>query len=224
MGRHESVSEMLVENGANLQSGDMGQYACIATEKNNLDLLKDMVKHGGDVSLARNDDGTTALHIAVNDGNVEFVKFLLDHGADADKPDKNGWKPRALADQQGHEEIKAIFQSIVEHKASTLANVTPEKYAGKLLRAGKSHGNIHSRVTIICPEKSEIAAKVVLLPCNFKDLVEIGANRFGITVARILSKDGAEIDDLDVIRDGDHLIFVSSRKISKSSSSTLGSL
>ncbi|KAI9125815.1 hypothetical protein K1719_003233 [Acacia pycnantha] len=40
--------------------------------------------------------------------------ILLDHGSDIDKPDKEGWTPRRLADQQDHEEIKAIFASLGE--------------------------------------------------------------------------------------------------------------
>ncbi|XP_054822597.1 potassium channel AKT1-like isoform X1 [Prosopis cineraria] len=218
VGRHESVSKLLVENGANLECGDVGQFACIAAEQNNLSLLKDIVRHGGDVALSRNYDGTTALHIAVCEGSVEIVKFLLDQGADVDKPDKHGWKPRALADQQGHEEIKAIFQTIVEPKAPTPVTATPERSVGRLARIGKNTGNFQPRVTISCPEKVEIAGKIVLLPGSFKELLEIGANKFGITPARILSRDEAEIDDLDVIRDGDHLLFVSSEKISKAGS------
>ncbi|KAK4257354.1 hypothetical protein QN277_006952 [Acacia crassicarpa] len=224
VGGHESVSKLLVENGANLECGDVGRFACIAAEQNNLNLLKDILKHGGDVSLPRHYDGITALHIAVCEGNIEIVKFLLEQGADVDQPDRNGWKPRALADQQGHEEIKAIFQSIVEPKAPIPANSTPERYVGRIARTGRNHGHHQARVTISCPEKSDIAGKIVLLPGSFKDLLEIGANRYGINASRILSKDGAEIDDLDVIRDGDLLLFVSSEKIFKSAFSTFGGL
>ncbi|KAJ6407139.1 hypothetical protein OIU84_010613 [Salix udensis] len=66
-----------------------------------------------------------------------------------------------------------------------------------------SHGI--ARVTISCPEKEGVARRLVLLP---KALLENGAKIFDISLAKVMSKDGAaEIDDIEVIRDGDHLIL-----------------
>ncbi|KAK2986594.1 hypothetical protein RJ640_029636 [Escallonia rubra] len=65
------------------------------------------------------------------------------------------------------------------------------------------------RVTVSCPEKGDAAGKLVLLPQSFQELLDIGTKKFGFLPARILSRDGAEIDDIDLIRDGDHLVFVS---------------
>lgn len=65
------------------------------------------------------------------------------------------------------------------------------------------------RVTVSCKGKDEVAGKLVLLPGSFKELLELGSIKFGIVAAKVMSKDQnmAEIDDVDVIRDGDHLIF-----------------
>ncbi|KAB5552613.1 hypothetical protein DKX38_009924 [Salix brachista] len=67
-----------------------------------------------------------------------------------------------------------------------------------------SHGI--ARVTISCPEKEGVARKLVLLPNSLQALLENGAKIFDISLAKVMSKDGAEIDDIEVIRDGDHLI------------------
>lgn len=109
-GRHESVTKLLIDNGAEISSGDVGNYACTAAEHNDLELLKDIVQYGGNVTLPIS-NGTTALHTAVCEGSTEIAKFLLDQGADIDRPDINGWTPRTLADHQGHEDIKDLFQS-----------------------------------------------------------------------------------------------------------------
>ncbi len=45
---------------------------------------------------------------------------------------------------------------------------------------------------------------------EFQELLEIDAKKFGILPAKVLSKYGAGTDDIEVIRDGDHLIIVSS--------------
>ena len=68
--------------------------------------------------------------------------------------------------------------------------------------------NCSARVTISCPEKSQVLSKLILLPKSFQELLEIGAQRFGLSPTRVMTG-GAEIDDIELIRDGDHLILVS---------------
>lgn len=250
----------------------MGQFACFAAEQNNLNLLKDIVRYNGDITCPIG-NGTTALHVAVSEDNIEIVKYLLDQGSDIDKPDVNGWTPKALADQQGHEEIKALFQSNKEQPKTHSIIAIPERdnnrvrflgrfksepairpvaqegsfpgsdaswgrnrprrrtnnfhnslfgimsaahngdkdtfFSVSIPRSPKENGiNNPARVTISCPEKGEVKGKLVLLPGNFQDLLELGTKKFGLLTVKVVSKEGAEIDNLEVIRDGDHLVFV----------------
>ncbi|XP_030963543.1 potassium channel AKT1-like [Quercus lobata] len=238
LGGHEPVINLLLENGAKLYSGDIGQFACTAVEQNNLKLLKEIIRLGGDVMRSKS-NGTTALHIAVCEGNTEIVRFLLDKDADIDKPDFYGWTPRALAEQQGHEDIQLLFQSSGEPKnqsfiampsremtISSLADLivsqqsvlypgtahTEEKdflFPANQIRSARDSGSKAARVTISCPEKEQASGKLVLLPGSFQELLDIAAKKFGILPSKVLSKEGAEIDDIEAIRDGDHLIFVS---------------
>ncbi|XVE54362.1 hypothetical protein DITRI_Ditri03aG0074700 [Diplodiscus trichospermus] len=261
---HDKVAKLLKENEANINVGDVGLYACTAAEQNNLTLLKEIIRYGGDVTRPKH-NGYTALHVAVCEDNVEIVKFLLELGADIDKPDVHGWTPRDLAEQQGHEEIKMIFESRKEMKNQSIMSV-PEKQEARYLgrftsepvirpaaqdgtdgswsqsRPRRRTSNFHNslfgimsaahhvendlllsvqpkhvkdsvvnsaRVVISCPEKGETAGKLVLLPGSFQELLDIGPKKFGIFAAKVVSKEGAEIDDIGVIRDGDHLVFVS---------------
>ncbi|PWA65238.1 shaker pollen inward K+ channel [Artemisia annua] len=98
----------LASYGATLSLGDVGKLSCIATEQKNLNLLKKIILHGGDVTRARS-DGYTALHAVVCEGNIEIVKFLLDKGTHIDQKDHHGWTSRDLADQQGHKDIQNLF-------------------------------------------------------------------------------------------------------------------
>ncbi|XVF88435.1 hypothetical protein PTKIN_Ptkin19aG0050900 [Pterospermum kingtungense] len=262
---HDKVAKLLKENGANINTGDVGHYACTSAEQNNLNLLKEIIRYGGDVTRPRH-NGYTALHVAVCEGNIEIVQFLLEQGADIDKPDVHGWTPRDLAEQQGHEEIMMIFESSKEMRAQSIMSI-PEKQETRFLgrftsepvirpagpdatdaswtqpRPRRRTSNFHNslfgimsashhvekdlllsvhqpkgvkdsvvnsaRVVISCPEKQETSGKLVLLPGSFQELLDIGAKKFGITAAKVMSKEGAEIDDIKVIRDGDHLVFVS---------------
>ncbi|KAH7652133.1 Potassium channel voltage-dependent EAG/ELK/ERG protein [Dioscorea alata] len=274
LGKHEAIIHLLIDNGANLSAGDIGQFACIAAEQNSLELLGDIVRYGGDVTVPRM-DGTTALHLAVCEGNVEMAKFLVEHGADIDKADMNGWTARDLADQQGHDEIKAIFEAknALDNRSPTMAdslqapqlvgkfssepsirhaNFEATPSPGDAIFSRKGHrwqkaSNFHNslfgimsavhvnnvsapfssmvpsrgagvsavhhhppkRVTVSCPEKSGMADKLVLLPSSLNELRQVGARKFGFLPSMVLTRDGAEIGDINVIRDGDQLVFVS---------------
>ncbi|KAL5228796.1 hypothetical protein ABZP36_017061 [Zizania latifolia] len=268
--KHAAVVQLLVNGGADLSSGDTGLYACIAVEKNNTELLNDIVHYGGDVTRpCSGRDGTTALHRAVCDGNVQMVELLLEHGADIDKQDDNGWTPRALAEQQGHDDILLLFKSRkvpihqvpntrvaptpiarissepsmknMSHEDADLhSRVLPEKLRRKRVTfenslfgvISSSHaqretdhllssrglaatatpiGNRDSiiRVTISCPEKENTAGKLVLLPQTLNKLLELGAKKFDFVSTKVLTVEGAEVDEVELIRDGDHLVLVS---------------
>ncbi|XP_065850004.1 potassium channel AKT1 [Euphorbia lathyris] len=270
LGGHEAVAKLLIENGASITSGDVGNFACIAAEQNNLNLLREIVQYGGDVTGPRM-SGTTALHVAVCEDNTEIVRFLLDQGADIDKPDIHGWTSRDLADQQGHEEIKLIFDTYSrEPKAESAIGVSEKEQQPEIRFLGRftsepmirplSHegterswsqhqrrprrktnnfdnslfgvmsaaaykgekelafpvspgigvvNNHGARVVISCPEKGDIAGKLILLPKSLEELVEIGAKKYGVSHAKVVSKERADIEDIEVIRDGDHILFVS---------------
>ncbi|KAB2019280.1 hypothetical protein ES319_D08G287300v1 [Gossypium barbadense] len=272
LGGHNKVAKLLKENGANINAGDVGHYACTAAEQNNLTLLKQIIYYGGDITCPSH-NGHTALHAAVCEGNIEIVKFLVEQGADINKPDVHHWTPSELAEQQGHEEIKAIFESSKEPKtkADQSSMFVPEKqFLGRftsepvicpapidtsdgscsqsrprrrtknfhnslfgimsaarngekdlLLSVNRNKGVTDSivtsaRVVISCPEIGHAHGKLIVLPGTFKELIEIGAKKFGIFGAKkfgifgakVVTKEGVEIDDIDVIRDGDHLVFV----------------
>ncbi|PKA53771.1 Potassium channel AKT1 [Apostasia shenzhenica] len=197
LGKHEHIIRILVDNGGNLYQGDMAQYSCTAAEQNSLELLKDIVLYGGDVTLPRK-DGNTALHLAVSEGNLEIVKFLLDQGSKINKPNIHGWSPRDLAEQQGHEDIISLF-----HSKETRENEEEED-------GNQSAGsNAPRRITVRCPEKLDSSSKLVLLPRSMEEIFSVGIKKFGFQAAKVVTRDGVEVDDVRIIRDGDHLLLVS---------------
>lgn len=145
IGRHEEISKLLWDNGAKLSPDTVSYFSCLAVEQNSLDSLKDIVKYGGDISHC-DSNGTTALHRAVSEGNMEIVEFLLEQGADMDMPDVYGWTARGLAEHQGHEDIKALFHSQrpVEKKLKSSFSGTPENVT-PLMKHSSEPVMIHHR-------------------------------------------------------------------------------
>lgn len=64
-----------------------------------LDELKAMVEQDKKikVSAIRDSDGSTLLHIAALNGEVQITEYLLSKGADASAVDANGWTPMHMA-------------------------------------------------------------------------------------------------------------------------------
>lgn len=301
VGGHDSVVKLLREYGADIRAGDVGHFACVATQLNDLELLKKISKFEGDVTLAKvtnNTDtsceiiaGTTALHVAVCEANIEIVKYLLKQGSNIDQPDNRGWTPRELADQQGQDDISAVFNSTPELKPIQQVVVTMPKEENKVRFLGrfKSEPVEENKVQFLGRFKSDptlpldvntddggsvgrqsrlrrrtntfrnslfgvmSAAHVgqedglssfmnpnpnptgcvcgggglsyrsrvtisynggqggesrmlVVLPDSFKGLIEIASEKFGVENAVFRTEDGAVVDCLEVIRDGDRLV------------------
>ncbi|XP_021758137.1 potassium channel AKT1-like isoform X2 [Chenopodium quinoa] len=261
VGRQEALIKLLVDQGATLASGDTAQYAYYAVEQDNFELLKDVVRYGGDVTLPLS-NGCTALHAAVHNGNSTMVKFLLKHGADMDRQDIQGTTPRDLANDAKNEDIKAVVCS--KEESSVQSNVKgSEKEASPTLKKINStdlsmdvtprtrevtwadkqprrrvnsfrnslfgfmsaasrvesqndggnylstpfSGSQPARVILRCPGTGD-ATKLVILPETIQELLDFGIKKFGRHCTKVTTLDGAEIDEIELIRDGDQLCLV----------------
>lgn len=67
----------------------------------------------------------------------------------------------------------------------------------------------HARVLITCPEKAGAWEMLIVRPHSFEELKEIGLKRFGASFTRVLDEEGAEIDDIRVVRDNGRVVFAS---------------
>ncbi|KAF7023138.1 hypothetical protein CFC21_035731 [Triticum aestivum] len=51
------------------------------------------------------------------------------------------------------------------------------------------------------------AGKLVCLPGSLEELLKLGEDKFGMAARHVLTADGAEVDDVRALRDGDHLFL-----------------
>lgn len=112
-------TELLLSHGARVsQSGPMQ----MAVEKGRVDVLKDLVEHGGDVNERLEPDvgclaaskkkqlaSESLLHVAVNFGQVELVGWLLEKGADAKAVDLRGKTAATLAEERRDREMMDVL-------------------------------------------------------------------------------------------------------------------
>lgn len=130
------------------------------------------------------EDGQTALHVAVRHRHLEMVRFLLERGADVNKPDEKGWTPKALADIQAN---RGIYDLILN-------------YENKKKSDGKNHACVSSssftnptHAEAVSPEKKRVTIhmkfeknkhsqkqlpKLIVLPDSLEDLLRIAGMHF----------------------------------------------
>ena len=85
----ETVIELVFENGALKSERDISQKMAemrmnagrIGTMRRNVEIIKDFISEGGDVNMECF-RGTTLLHVAIENENLEMVIFLISKGAD----------------------------------------------------------------------------------------------------------------------------------------------
>ncbi|CAO2842195.1 unnamed protein product [Amaranthus hypochondriacus] len=82
-----------------------------------------------------------------------------------------------------------------------------EKSGSPILRSkNKSRVIIHMQSQSDCMEKQ--FGKLLLLPDSLEELLTIAGQKLGGRFTKILNTENAEVEDIGVIRDGDHLFFL----------------
>ena len=119
-------SELLkfaLEHGAHPNASNCGGDICMhpmamAADQNNLQTLKLLVRYGGDVNY-QDPYGTSTLLVAIKNGNLEIVQFILANGGDPNKYGNNGKgidtkTPLAYAKELGN---NAIIAELLKYDA-----------------------------------------------------------------------------------------------------------
>ncbi|KAJ1279703.1 hypothetical protein BS78_04G175100 [Paspalum vaginatum] len=60
---------------------------------------------------------------------------------------------------------------------------------------------------VIHHKSANAAGKLVLIPASMEELRRVAEVKFGKAVTTVLTVDGAEVEDIDALRDGDHLFL-----------------
>ncbi|XP_051128499.1 potassium channel KAT1 isoform X2 [Andrographis paniculata] len=162
-------------------------------------------------NLSPAEDVQTALHIATRQGHVEMVKLLLEKRVSVRKPDERGFTVKDLPERIiDHGPDHRRRNSLVSDSSSSACPIIAEETKPK---PEKKRVTIHMKFDE--SSRTKQLPKLIILPDSLQELLEIASKKFGDdSLATVMSAENAEIDDVNVIRDGDHL-FLLSRKCEK---------
>ena len=101
-----------------------------AARHGRLEIIKHLIEHGADWDDQVNPLGITPLHVAALAGKVAVVDFLLQLGADPNKPTKHGDYAIHMASKKGHlEVVKILVESGGKCNIKDSKGNLPIKYA-----------------------------------------------------------------------------------------------
>jgi ankyrin repeat protein len=112
---HEAVATLLLEQGAQANSGDaLGRTPLmVACEEGRLAVVGVLLRHVGGQALQETDDkGRTALHLAALRGHGEVVAFLLGQGTETNRRDMFDMTPLLYGCTEGH---LGVVRVLLEH-------------------------------------------------------------------------------------------------------------
>ncbi|CAH2046223.1 unnamed protein product [Thlaspi arvense] len=181
-------------------------------------------KGSSDVKDSDFESSEKALMDAIHKGDTEIIKKLLEQAVNTEKS-------KAVAEQQGKKNIYDLLLSYEmkraeEHKSERAKgensnSETKERSCGNDLDQHCSSSiqikgckGKDKRVTIhMLSQEKDLSekqnGKLILLPRSIEELLRVAGEKFGSSFTKITNAENAEIDDLDVIWEGDHLFFSS---------------
>jgi len=120
MNGYASIARLLIEHGAIVRGTEAVQ---LAAEAGQLAMVRLLIEAGGDMNAIADPDGPfnyyyyepygTPLIKAVSNGHVDVVQFLLERGAEVEKPDTAGQTALARAQAVGNPRIVELLQAHV---------------------------------------------------------------------------------------------------------------
>lgn len=111
----------------------------------------------------QDNDGLTALHLAVMSERTEIVKKLLQKGANKSIKDKKGRTPKELAEEKGKETIATMLEDKMVCSFFVMKN--------PIQKVERSNSNIYFFLT--AHAITEFIFFSIVLPCKLRDLILI---------------------------------------------------
>jgi ankyrin repeat protein len=117
-----------------------------ATYKDNLDEIKALISKGAKINEKAKDGGETALHVAIETGNVEIAEYLLTHGAKPNILDAKKRTPLMMLDEDATPELVNLLlrfgakSTLIDKEKNTVLHHYAEYGKGEIIQTLINHG------------------------------------------------------------------------------------
>ncbi|XP_076897406.1 potassium channel KAT3-like [Bidens hawaiensis] len=188
-----------------------GQTALhVAVKQGHLEMVK-LLLEGGANANKPDAKGCTPISLAKQQGNKIIYNLLLshenkktEHRIDLFEPETTNSKTSQYSPTTSRDPSCSTSFTEPASVSSSSASCHPDKKVKKLMKRVTIHANFKSMSEKQLP-------KFIVLPDSLEDLLNIAGEKFGgQKFAKVVSSENAEVEDLSVIRDGDHLFFLPS--------------
>jgi ankyrin repeat protein len=136
--KNNNALEILLNSGANLKSEI--KPILLATQEGNFEILKTLIKYSNSYDLnQKNSAGNTAIHFAVENNDIEMLKFLISNRAKINEFNDLGHTPLYKAVTIGNIEVVEILlingadPNSEDRNGNTIIDLTAKELSGKML-------------------------------------------------------------------------------------------
>lgn len=213
--KHHSIFRVLYHFAIISDPHTAGDLLCTAAKRNDLMVMKELLKHGLNVD-SKDRQGKTAIQVAMAENHVDMVNLLIMNGAEVTESNTYDFPADNLNEmlqkrETGH---RITVPDVISNNEILLKRHNDEE---KSNRMGRSKERDCIRVSIYRGHpvvRSETSCKesgrLIRMPSSLDKLKSIAGEKFGIDArhAIVTDEQGAEIDSVEVIRDNDKLFLV----------------
>ncbi|KZV22720.1 hypothetical protein F511_05352 [Dorcoceras hygrometricum] len=211
--KHQTVFNILYHWASVSYPYVSGELLCTAARRNDIKMLKELLRYGLYVD-SKDRDGSTALQVAASENHLEVVKYLLLNGSQVDDGVKSmipsiDLDEVLLKREVGHhitipDSLDREVFGLNESEQKENLKSTSKKTSFSRVSLYKGHPMI--RRDTACTEPG----RLIRLPGSMKELKNIAGKKFGFDAANsvLMNEEGAEIDSVEVIRDNDKVFIV----------------
>nr|CAB64728.1 putative potassium channel [Arabidopsis thaliana] len=220
----------IVKYGGDISLSDVNGTTALhrAVSEGNLEIVQFLLEKGADMDKP-DVYGWTARALAEHQGHEDIKalfynqrpverKTILVSGTPEIKPLMKHSSEPVMTHHHSREAMPPLARAVSQRrklsnfKNSLFGIMSAAKTGdegGASTRTGISEGvgGVYPARVTISGEASS-SGKVVKLPDSLEELIEIGEKKLGFVATKILSREGAEIDDIRIIRDGDFLLLL----------------
>ncbi|KAJ4824150.1 RAC-beta serine/threonine-protein kinase [Turnera subulata] len=212
--KHHSIFRILYHFSIISDPHTAGDLLCTAAKRNDLMVMKELLKHGLNVD-SKDRQGKTAVQVAMAENHADIVNLLVMNGADVTEDNVSDFSSTNLSDILQKREIghRITVPDVLTDNEILLKRHNGEQECKSW---GKSNGPNCIRVSIYRGHpverretNSKEAGRLIRLPNSLDEIKTIAGEKFGFDASNavVTDEEGAEIDCIEVIRDNDKLFI-----------------